>query len=156
MQNLTGLRSMLEPSVEALGYELLHLEFTGQGGGILRLYIDAPGGIELDDCEVVSRRVSAILDVEDPIQNAYTLEVSSPGLNRPLVKPLHFQGFTGERVHIVMRMHVMGRRRFTGKLMTADDEVVEIEVDGEHYRLPYDEMETARIEPVFDTPRNAR
>lgn len=152
MQNLTGLRNLLETPVEALGYELLHVEFAGQGGGILRLYIDAPGGIEVDDCETVSRQVSAILDVEDPVKNAYTLEVSSPGMDRPLVKPAHFQRFVGERVRVVMHTHVLGRRRFTGELVAADDAAAEVEVDGEQYRLPYDEMETARIEPVFDAP----
>lgn len=156
MQNLTGLRNMLESPVEALGYELLHLEFAGQGSSILRLYIDAPGGIELDDCEAVSRQVSAILDVEDPVKNAYTLEVSSPGLDRPLVKAEHFQRFLGERVRIVMHTHVLGRRRFTGNLVDADDTAAEVEVDGEQYRLPYDEMDTARIDPVFDAPGNNR
>ncbi len=156
MQNLSGLRTLLEPPVEALGYELLHLEFAGRGGSILRLYIDAPGGIELDDCETVSKQVSVVLDVEDPVKNAYTLEVSSPGLDRPLVKPAHFRKFTGERVRIVMQAHILGRRRFTGTLVAADDAVAEVEVDGEVYRLPYDEMESARIEPVFDAPAGGR
>ena len=156
MQNLSGLRTLLEPSVEALGYELLHLEFAGRGGSILRLYIDAPGGIELDDCETVSRQVSVVLDVEDPVKNAYTLEVSSPGLDRPLVKPEHFQHFTGKRVRIVMQAHILGRRRFTGVLVAADGTAAEVEVDGEVCRLPYDGMESARIEPVFDVPRGGR
>lgn len=156
MQNLSGLRTLLEPPVEALGYELLHLEFAGRGGSILRLYIDAPGGIELDDCETVSKQVSVVLDVEDPVKNAYTLEVSSPGLDRPLVKPAHFRKFSGERVRIVMQAQILGRRRFTGTLVAADDAAAEVEVDGEVYRLPYDEMESARIEPVFDVPAGGR
>ena len=156
MQNLDGLRTLLEPSVEALGYELLHLEFAGRGGSILRLYIDAPGGIELDDCATVSRQVSVVLDVEDPVKNTYTLEVSSPGLDRPLVRPAHFQHFIGERVRIVLQVHLLGRRRFTGTLVAADAVAAEVEVDGELYRLPYDEMESARIDPVFDAPGGSR
>ncbi len=156
MQNLSRLRTMLEPPVESLGYELLHLEFAGQGGGILRLYIDAPGGIELDDCEAVSRQVSLVLDVEDPVKNAYTLEVSSPGLDRPLVKPAHFQRFVGEKVRIVMHVHVLGRRRFTGTLVEADETAAVVEVDGESYSLPYDGMESARIEPVFESAGRSR
>ena len=149
MQNLENLRALLEPSVEALGYELLHLEFSGSGGSILRLYIDAPGGIEVDDCATVSRQVSLVLDVEDPVKNAYTLEVSSPGLDRPLVKPEHFQRFEGELARIVMHTHVLGRRRFTGTLIEAGEDQVVLEADGESYELPYEMMESARLEPVF-------
>jgi ribosome maturation factor RimP len=150
MHRLTKLRALLEPPVEALGYELLHLEFAGNKGGTLRLYIDAPGGIEVDDCESVSRQVSMVLDVEDPVEDSYTLEVSSPGLDRPLVKPDHFRRFAGEKVRIVMHTHVLGRRRFTGLLVEADEMKAEVEVDGESYTLPYDQMESARIEPVFE------
>ena len=153
MQNLTKVRELLEPSVEALGYELLHIEFGGQAGNILRIYIDAPGGIEVDDCATVSRQVSAILDVEDPLKNAYTLEVSSPGLDRPLVKPEHFKKYAGERAKIVMHTHILGRRRFTGTMLEADEEQVVVEADGESYELPYAEMESARLEPVFDQRR---
>ncbi len=153
MQSIDKLRALLEPSVESLGYELLHIEFSGSGGSVLRLYIDAPGGIEIDDCETVSRQVSLILDVEDPVKNAYTLEVSSPGLDRPLVKPEHFQKFSGELAKIVMHTHVLGRRRFTGKLIEADDTQVVLEADGESYELPYEQMESARLEPVFESRR---
>ena len=151
MQSIEKLRALLEPSVESLGYELLHIEFAGPGGSILRLYIDAPGGIEIDDCESVSRQVSLILDVEDPVKNAYTLEVSSPGLDRPLVKPEHFRKYSGALAKIVMHTHVLGRRRFTGTLVEADDTQVVLEADGESYELPYEQMESARLEPVFES-----
>ncbi len=147
---MTTLKNLLEPSVESLGYELLHIEFSGTDGNTLRIYIDAVGGIEVDDCASVSRQVSLILDVEDPVKNAYTLEVSSPGLDRPLVKPEHFSQFTGQLARIIMHTHVLGRRRFTGTLVEADDQQVVLEVDGESYDLPYDMMESARLEPVFD------
>ena len=149
MQNLTTLRTLLEPSVEAMGYELLQIEFGGQDGQILRLYIDAPGGIEVDDCASVSRQISVLLDVEDPFKNAYTLEVSSPGMDRPLVKPEHFRRFAGELVKIIMHTHVLGRRRFTATLIEADEDQVVVEADGESYELPYSLMESARLEPVF-------
>ena len=151
MQKLTDkLRALLEPSIEDLGYELVHIEQAGTGKNrILRFFIDAVGGIQIEDCEAVSRQVSAILDVEDPVEGAYTLEVSSPGLDRPLVKPGHFQQFIGDQARIVMATHVLGRRRFTGELVQATDTQVTVEVDGECYDLPYDEMESARLEPVF-------
>lgn len=144
------LRTLLEPSVEDLGYELLHIEQGSQGNqNVLRFYIDAPGGIQVDDCEAVSRQLSAILDVEDPINTKYLLEVSSPGLNRPLVRPEHFRKYLGEKARILMHTHVLGRRRFTGQMLEANDMTVVLEVDGESYELPYEDMETAQLEPVF-------
>ena len=154
LRQLRQLRELLEPPVEALGYELLHLEWSAQGGSrVLRVYIDAPGGIRVDDCETVSRRLSAHLDVEDALDaafdTAYLLEVSSPGLDRPLVKPAHFRRFTGSRARIVMREQVLGRRRFSGELLQADERRVLLEVDGEPFELTYDEMASARVEPVY-------
>jgi len=144
------MRILLEPVVEDLGYELVHIELGSQDREtILRLYIDAPGGIQIDDCESVSRQVSALLDVEDPVSGGYMLEVSSPGLDRPLVKPDHFKQFVGDQARIVMTAHVLGRRRFTGHMVEASDESVVIEVDGESYELLYNDMESARLEPVF-------
>ena len=110
--DIEKLRELLEPLVDDLGYELVHIKFSSQRKQqILRLYIDAPGGILVDDCETVSRQVSMVLDVEDPVKSAYVLEVSSPGLDRPLVKPAHFRQFVGHDARIVMRTHVLGRRR---------------------------------------------
>ncbi len=157
------LRNLLEPPVEALGYELLYLELAAHGGdNVLRVYIDAPGGIQVDDCVAVSRQLSALLDVEDPLKSAYQLEVSSPGLDRPLVKPEHFRRFVGSRARIVMNAGVMNvgvmnigassehrRRRFSGELLEADARRVVIEVDGERYELAYHDMNMARLEPVF-------
>ena len=141
------IRQLLEPVVEDMGYELVMVETTGSpsGGQVLRAYIDAPGGILLEDCEQVSRQVSAILDVEDPIRAEYTLEVSSPGIDRPLVKPEHFQRFQGNQVRVVMREARLGRRRFTGFLVEAGAECVVVEVDGEPYELDYQAMEKANL-----------
>lgn len=148
--NTCGLRDLLEPAIENMGYELVHLELAGRGSNaLLRIYIDAPGGIQIDDCESVSRHVSAVLDVEDPLAGSYVLEVSSPGLDRPLVKPDHFQQFLGDRARIVMATHILGRRRFAGEMVQADEESVVVEVDGESYELPYKDIESARLEPQY-------
>mgnify|MGYP001363178946 FL=1 len=143
----SAIRQLLEPVVEDMGYELVTVELTGSpsGGQVLRTYIDAPGGILLEDCEQVSRQVSAILDVEGPIKGEYTLEVSSPGVDRPLVKPEHFERFQGNHVKVVMREARLGRRRFTGLLVEAAPEFVVVEVDGEPYELDYQTMEKANL-----------
>ena len=143
----SAIRQLLEPVVEDMGYELVTVELTGSpsGGQVLRTYIDAPGGILLEDCEQVSRQVSAILDVEDPIKGEYTLEVSSPGVDRPLVKREHFERFQGSHVKVVMREARLGRRRFTGLLVEAAPEFVVVEVDGEPYELDYQTMEKANL-----------
>lgn len=144
------LLSMLEPAVAALGYELVELEFHPQGrGGLLRVYIDRPEGVGLDDCEKVSRQVSALLDVEDPIPGAYTLEVSSPGLDRPLRRAEDFTRFSGQRAKLELLLPRDGRRRFSGTLRGLEAGEVLIEVDGVNYRLPLAEIGKARLVPDF-------
>ena len=142
------LREMLEPTVERLGYELADLEARlGGKSGVLRLFIDHPDGIGLDDCEKVSLAVSALLDVEDPLPGHYNLEVSSPGLDRKLTKIEHFQRFTGEIVKVQMRFPIEGRKRFRGTLVASDDENIVVEVDGESHSLPLATIDTARLVP---------
>ena len=142
---------MLEPTVERLGYELADLEVRlGGKGGLVRIFIDKPDGIGLDDCEKVSLAVSAILDVEDPVPGNYDLEVSSPGLDRKLTKVEHFQRFIGETVKVQMRFPIEGRRRFRGTLVSVDDENIVVEVDGESHSLPLATIDTARLVPVVD------
>lgn len=148
--NLRNIAKVITPEIEDLGYELVHAELARQGGDVvLRIYIDAPGGIRIDDCETVSNRISAILDVEDPIDSEYLLEVSSPGLDRPLVRPEHFQRFVGDRAKIVMARKTLGRRQFMGRMTEAGEHSVTIVVDGESFELPYKEMKSARLEPVL-------
>ena len=150
MISKSKIRELLEPTVEDLGYELVWIEMANQDKNrILRIYIDAPGGIQIDDCETVSRQLSALLDVEDPMNTEYFLEVSSPGLDRPLVKPDHFRQFLGDQARIIMHTHVLGRRKFTGEMVEADDKAVVVEMDGESFELPYKDMDSARLEPVF-------
>lgn len=140
----------LLPGADALGYEIVAVELTGGDNKIVRVYIDAEGGINVDDCAKASRQFSAILDVEDPISNRYTLEVSSPGMDRPLAKAEHFKAVVGSDVKIKMLSLINGRRRFTGELIEANDEFVVVEVDGEQSELPYSEMDRARVVPVYD------
>lgn len=141
---------MLQPGAEALGYELVAVEMSGGESSIVRIYIDTPNGVTVDDCAKASRQFSAILDVEDPISNRYTLEVSSPGIDRPLAKPSHFKQVVGDDVKIKMATLINGRRRFTGELVEATDEFAVVEVDGEQTELPYCEMDRARLVPVYD------
>jgi ribosome maturation factor RimP len=150
---MTGdeLANLLEPAIERLGYELVDLEARLAGkGGLVRLYIDKPDGIDLDDCEKVSLAVSALLDVEDPIPGNYNLEVSSPGLDRKLTKVEHFQRFEGETVKVQMRFPIEGRRRFRGTLVSSDEENIVVEVDGESHSLPLKTIDTARLVPAAE------
>jgi ribosome maturation factor RimP len=145
------LLKLLEPAVERLGYELADLEVRlGGKGGLIRVFIDKPEGIDLDDCEKVSLAVSALLDVEDPVPGNYNLEVSSPGLDRKLTKVEHFQRFAGETVKVQMRFPIEGRRRFRGTLVSSDDENIVVEVDGESLSLPLKTIDTARLVPVVE------
>jgi ribosome maturation factor RimP len=142
------LQKLLEPAIERLGYELTDLEVRlGGQGGLLRLTIDKPDGVDLDDCEKVSHAVSALLDVEDPVPGNYNLEVSSPGLDRKLTKIEHFQRFDGETLKVTMRFPIAGRRRFRGTLVASDEENIVVEVDGESHSLPLAMIDTARLVP---------
>ena len=139
---------ILEPTVEGLGYELTDLDakFGGQNG-LLRLFIDRDEGISLEDCEKVSLAVSALLDVEDPVPGHYSLEVSSPGTDRTLTKLAHFERFTGETVKVQLRFPKEGRRRFRGKLLSANEDNIVVEVDGESHTLTMATIDTARLAP---------
>jgi len=142
------LTNLLEPTVEGLGYELSDLEAKlGGQSGLLRLYIDKEDGITLDDCEKVSLAVSALLDVEDPLPGQYNLEVSSPGSDRTLTKPAHFERFAGETVKVQMRFPIEGRRRFRGTLVSSDDENIVVEVDGVAHTLTMATIDSARLVP---------
>lgn len=142
--------ALLEPTVEALGYELTDLELSfGGGGGALRLFIDRPEGIRVEDCEAVSRQISGLLDVEDPIQGDYDLEVSSPGMDRKLVKPAHFDRFAGQRVKGRFRAAIDGRRRFAGVLIGRDGDTVRLQVDDAELTVPIEAIELIRLVPEF-------
>ena len=144
------LTALLQPVVEGLGYELWELEYQpGRGNALLRLYIDteAHAGITVDDCERVSRATSDTLDAADPIPGNYTLEVSSPGIERPLRTARHFAPYAGETVFVEMVHLVDERRRFTGRLVASDDSTIEVEVEGRTHRLPLSGIRKAHLAP---------
>ncbi|MEY2700315.1 MAG: ribosome maturation factor RimP [Pseudomonadota bacterium] len=142
------LAKLIEPAVTGLGYELVDLEFESQGR-ILRLYIDHADGITIDDCSKVSYQVSGILEVEDPISGQYQLEVSSPGMDRPLVKPEHFQRFTGQMARIQILRPIGNQKRFKGRITAASDESVTLETETGSVELTYGAIEKARLVPEF-------
>ncbi len=146
----TQLEALLEPIVTALGCELWGLDYIAQGkNSVLRLYIEKDGGVLVEDCEQVSRQVSATLDVEDPIQGVYTLEVSSPGLDRPLFKLEQYARFVGETLAVRLRVAFEGRRKFSGLLKGVEDDEIVLEVDNEEYLLPFELIDKANIVPRF-------
>ena len=154
---VTHIEELLEPGAQALAYEIVAVEMAGGDSSIVRVYIDkADGatdkasGVTVDDCAKASRQFSAILDVEDPISNRYTLEVSSPGMDRPLAKAAHFKSALGQQVKIRMASLVNGRKRFKGQLLESSDESIVIDVDGEQTELFYNDMDRARLVPVYD------
>lgn len=148
-QDPFNLRDLLEPAVSALGYELVGIEYHPSGKhSLLRVYIDKPDGITVDDCSAVSYQVSGLLDVEDPIPGQYTLEVSSPGLDRPLFLARDFERFAGQQVKVRMRFPVDGQRNFRGLLQGLHEQQVVIEEqDGKRVSLPLEQVEQARLVP---------
>lgn len=139
---------LLEPSVVALGYELWGVEYLSQGKhSVLRVYIDAKDGISVEDCARTSGQLSGILDVEDPIAGEYTLEVSSPGMDRLLFRLEQYLEFAGETVELRLRRPFEGRRNFKGVLRGIEGEDVVVQVDDHEYLLPYSAIEKARIHP---------
>ena len=134
--------------MQALGYELVDLDAHVGGRGLLRIYIDQEAGIDLADCELVSRQLSAFLDVEDPLPGQYVLEVSSPGIDRRLRTPQHYQRFQGHEAAIRLRTQRDGRRKLTGRLLGVEGETVLIEVEGTTWRVEPAEIESAQLIPA--------
>ncbi len=144
------LQDIIQPVVEALGCELWGIEFNAQGrSSLLRIYIEKAEGVAVEDCEKVSRQVSSVLDVEDPIKKEYTLEVSSPGMDRPLFSLQQFERSIGEDLNIRLRMPFEGRRRFSGRLAAIEGDEVVLRVGDEEYLLPYELIDKASIIPRF-------
>ena len=148
---------LTEPPIEALGYELVDIEFAQAGrGGVLRIFIDRPagkageppaGGITVDDCASVSHAVSQALEIDDPIKGHYTLEVSSPGFDRILRKREHFERFVGDRILAELTLPINGRRRFIGMLKSIGSDSIVVEVDGQPHDLPLERIQKARLRP---------
>ncbi|RZR28855.1 ribosome maturation factor RimP [Vibrio vulnificus] len=151
---MTGLErqltEMLESAVVASGYELVGLEFIRAGEhSTLRIYIDHENGITVEDCAEVSHQVSAVLDVEDPISVAYSLEVSSPGLDRPLFKPAHYEQVIGQEVNVVLKMAVANRRKWKGEIHSVDGEAITLTVDGQQEEFALSNISKANLIPKF-------
>lgn len=146
MAKVDKLTDMLKPAAEALGYEFLGVEYIGQGKHtILRIYIDHENGITVDDCASVSHQASGILEVEDPISSQYTLEVSSPGMERPLFTMQHFVDYVDNNVFIRCHVGVDGRRKFKGKLLSAAEQRLSVEVDGQIYEIDFLDVDKANL-----------
>jgi ribosome maturation factor RimP len=151
------LLEIAEPVCRSSGYELVDIEYTqSPGGWVVRVYIDRPAdwpqasGISFADCERMSRELGPVLDVEDPVPHAYSLEVSSPGLDRPLRTAAHFQRYAGEVARVTLARPLEGRKNFKGTIGAVEDETVVLEVDGRAYRLPIADIASARLQPDWD------
>lgn len=142
---------MLTPAVEALEYELVGIEFVRAGKhSTLRVYIDHDNGISVDDCARVSHQVSAVLDVEDPINTEYNLEVSSPGMDRPLFNAAHYASFQGEQAHVALNVPVEGKRKFTGTIESVVENTVTFRLADETLDVDIAMIKKANLVPNFD------
>ena len=142
---------MLTPTVESLGCSIWGIEYLSQGKhSKLRVYIDSADGVTVDDCAAVSRHISDILDVEEFSNNTYTLEVSSPGLDRVLFKEDQYEGSVGEQVEVRLNVPFEGRKKFVGVLAAVQEHMAVVQIDDEEYLLPLENIQRARVVPVFD------
>ncbi|NPA42006.1 MAG: ribosome maturation factor RimP [Aquificae bacterium] len=145
----TKVKDLVAPIVEGLGYRLFDVEFKPERGWVLRVIIDKPGGVTIKDCEEVSRKISALLDVEDLIPFSYMLEISSPGLTRELEKPEHYDFFKGRLVRVVLREPVSGKREATGYVEKVSEGIITLREKGkdELLHIPFSAIARGRLEP---------
>lgn len=149
-QGTHKLQQILGPAVEAMGYELVGIEFHFHDtNALLRVYIDKETGVNVADCQQVSYQISGLLDVEDPIPGHYILEVSSPGLDRPLFESEHFRRFAGQQVRVNLAMPLNGRRKLQGLLQGMQNNDVVLSINGETLLVPLEHIEKARLIPEF-------
>lgn len=144
------IQALLAPVVEAMGYELWGVQYLQGKGATLRLFIDHEAGVSVDDCAEVSHQVSGVLDVEDPISGDYTLEVSSPGMDRPLFTLAQWSRFIGESVKVRLLAPVAGRRKFSALVRAVEGDEVLLEIDGEELRIPFTQIDRANLVPALD------
>lgn len=141
---------MLRPTINAMGCELWGIEHISQAKhATLRIFIEKEGGVDIEDCEHVSRQISALMDVEDPIGSAYTLEVSSPGLDRQLFELGQFKAYVGSLVKVRLRTNYEGRRNFKGRLVGVEDDEIVLRQDQEEYLFPVEMIDKAQVVPEF-------
>ncbi|MBK8186970.1 MAG: ribosome maturation factor RimP [Cellvibrio sp.] len=145
------LQALLAPVIESMGCELWGLEYLTQGRfSTLRIYIDGPNGVSLEECEKVSRQISSVMDVEDPIDGEYTLEVSSPGLDRTLFSLAHYQRYVGEVVSGKLRSPIEGRRRFKAEIRAVENDLVVMLLDNKEIKVPFTAIDKANLVPRYD------
>lgn len=145
------LTELLQPLVEDLGYEFVGLDYHSHPkNAVLRIYIDSDAGVGLEDCSRVSHEVAALLDVEDPIAGHYNLEISSPGLDRPLFTPAQFRQFAGSEVKLKLFAPQSGRRKMTGRIIDADDSELGLSVDDEKIVIDFSNIAKANLVPDYD------
>jgi ribosome maturation factor RimP len=145
------LETLLTPTVAALGLRVWGIEYLGQGKhSMLRIYIDRDEGVTIDDCEAVSKQVSELLDVEEVLTSSYTLEVSSPGMDRVLFKPEQYAESIGETVDVRLNYPFEGRRRVVGALTGLENDEVVVQVEDSEYLIPLSNVQRARIVPRFE------
>jgi ribosome maturation factor RimP len=150
MREPEGLRALIEPTIVGLGYDLIGIDMrSASGDGFLRLYIDHPNGINLGDCESVSRHVGAVLDVEDYMSGPYRLEVSSPGLDRPLFRLTDFERFVGKPAQVRLGVPLEGRKNWKGVLRGVQGEQVLFAHEGGDVVFNFADIERARLIPEF-------
>jgi ribosome maturation factor RimP len=148
---LERVREIAEGVATSEGFELVDVELHGRGpGAVLRIFLDKPEGISLEDCQTVSRQVGTLLDIESLMTARYTLEVSSPGLDRKLNKPTDYERFAGRKVKLLLRNPEGGRRRFQGLLLGREEGQVKLQTeDGAALRIAFDQIEKANLVPEF-------
>ena len=148
--DFNDLKLLIEPAVNKIGYELTDLEMKWNGeNNLIRLFIDQPEGIGLEDCEAVSQQIGMLMDIEEPIKDDYVLEVSSPGLDRRLTKIDHYLQFLGNEVRVKLTIPQDGRRNYKGNLLSAIEDFIEVKVDGEVHKISIETIDFTRLVPVF-------
>ncbi len=149
--------SLIEPIVEGLGYECVGIEYNPHPKhGLLRVYIDSENGILVDDCSKVSHQISGVMDVEDPIQGNYHLEISSPGEDRPFFKVSQFERYIGSRVLVTLFKAVSGRRKITGLIKKVEDDIITLQEGEQIFEVPFDAMSKARLVPEYLIEKGGR
>ncbi len=151
------LLNLIEPIVEGLGYECVGIDYNPHPRhGLLRIYIDSENGILVDDCTKVSHQISGVLDVEDPIQGNYQLEVSSPGADRPFFKISQFEEYLDETVAVNLFRAIEGRRKITGLIKKVEGDVITLQEGEQIYEVPFDAMSKARLVPEYLIEKGGR
>jgi ribosome maturation factor RimP len=149
--------NLIEPIVEGLGYECVGIDYHPHPKhGLLRIYIDSPNGISVDDCSKVSHQISGALDVEDPIPDDYQLEVSSPGTERPFFYVHQFEQFIGSTVLVNVYQAIAGRKKITGVIEKVVDNIITLREDGQVFEVPFDAMSKARLVPDYLIEKGGR